>query len=131
MEFDINIKENKRSKITRERQMLLIRTGKYELCLWLDDILQAVYKFKKWRLHYLSELYSLISSTIVSWYVLRFWCCRRFVALLVFVLAIQTTIIYSTKLGFLFRLTPASFTFNIMLYFLRSIILGSHTFFIY
>jgi hypothetical protein len=24
-----------------ERQMLLIRTEKYELCLWLDDILQA------------------------------------------------------------------------------------------
>jgi hypothetical protein len=49
------MKENKRTKITRECQMLLIRTEKYELCLWLDDILQAAYKFKKWRLHYLPE----------------------------------------------------------------------------
>jgi hypothetical protein len=48
--------ENKRSKITRERQMLLIRTEKYELWLRLDDNLQAAYKFRKWPLHYLSEL---------------------------------------------------------------------------
>jgi hypothetical protein len=34
--------------------MLLIRTEKYEL--WLDGILQAAYKFRKWRQHYLSEL---------------------------------------------------------------------------
>ena len=46
-EFDINMKENNRSNITRERQMLLIRTEKYELWLSLDNILQAVYKFKK------------------------------------------------------------------------------------
>jgi hypothetical protein len=26
------------------------------VCMWLDDILQEAYKFKKWRLHYLSEL---------------------------------------------------------------------------
>jgi hypothetical protein len=42
------MKENKRSKITRKRQMLLIRMEKYELCLWLEDIVQAAYKFKNW-----------------------------------------------------------------------------------
>jgi hypothetical protein len=46
-EFDINMKENNRSNITRERQMLLIRTEKYELWLFLDNILKAAYKFKK------------------------------------------------------------------------------------
>jgi hypothetical protein len=47
LQFEINTKENKRSKITRKRQMLLIRMKKYELCLWLEDILdlQAAYKF--------------------------------------------------------------------------------------
>jgi hypothetical protein len=37
-------------------KVLLISTEKYELCLWLHDILQAAYKFKKRKLHYLSEL---------------------------------------------------------------------------
>ena len=41
------MKENNSQKITKERQMLLIRTEKYELWLWLDNILQAAYKFKK------------------------------------------------------------------------------------
>jgi hypothetical protein len=36
-------------KSQKNAQMLLIRTQKYELWLWLlpDDILQAAYKFKK------------------------------------------------------------------------------------
>ena len=43
----MNVKENKSSKITRKRQMLLIRMEKIWTVPGLEDILQAAYKFKK------------------------------------------------------------------------------------
>jgi hypothetical protein len=43
----MNVKENKSSKITRKRQMLLIRMEKNWTVPGLEYILQAAYKFKK------------------------------------------------------------------------------------
>jgi hypothetical protein len=51
------MKENKSSKITRKRQMLLIRKEKNMNCAWSKTFsVQAAYKFKKQKMLYLSEL---------------------------------------------------------------------------
>ena len=80
-------KKTRGQKSQENGQVLLIRAEKCELCLWLDVILVSTSLKNERYITWVSC--NLISSTIVS-YFLQFWCCRRFVALLLVCLAIQT-----------------------------------------